>query len=1719
MPAPTEDDWGTAVDAVVNPQTPARANLIPDAGDSPDKAAKAIKLGTQVGVPPSIVHDDLSGWTDAVKQATDNQVVADNPALARHFANDPMAAKVSSDDVGPLSSFMDSAGSVLKHAASPLMFFENLLHGDPESIAAGLHGVAEGYETQNYNRAAAGYQSGLVGEDTLKGYEADIKQFPERTGQAGFQQEIGRFLGSVVSSAQVALPAAGAGFLVGNLPGAITGGTLGLSADMGVGASGSIYRRLDQDTNGNKISEGTKQVAAIAGGLATFGLAEYGGPAVGKMVGEAFTKAALEPAVHYATVQGMRAVTKAGLEGAALNGAMQLSSIVSEQFAKQFTGGHATVFNSPEERDNVLKEMTSAVISGALLFGTLRVFSLGGNVLVDKMWTDQSKLNKDNMDAAFEAGDATATKERSPEAATNALKEVDPHGTVSVPAEALAPHKNTFTYVPNLDAQLQFGFMTGGDVEIPAPDFVAKTPSETYKVLADDVRQGQVPTVNEAKEFGERTEPPAPTAGAEPVRPVWTGLGEQTALALDQQRKALWLDPIFKDGASFGMSEGDFAAYSKKLQDTQAAIAKEVFDAVSRAEKKVQSAEWKANETETARKVESDLSARPDLMADQYFRTGRGPDGEKTFPERLSKDAVDSLFTKDELVKMGVGGPASDALPRGMTSADGAHPDEMASLMGFKSGRAMIEALAKLETERRLGGETPAQQRARIFKEETDRRMGDKYGSLDSNVTDAALDALMSVKQIDIFHGEIQKIAEKIGERPMSKADLVSSVQAAFKELPGKKAADVEGFQRLVGKHGLATERALMKGDFAEAFKAKQRQVVNFQLAKEAMEFRKELGDKRDLFKDEPKPREVKEGLIGPKEPPAKTIRNPTLTQLIGKYARSKPPKVDPDFIDQIHGIMQRAGMVLKRKEDLGAATGMLGKAPLHDFIARQSDAGYELPIDPSLIDTGSSKLFKDMSVDEVRTFKDALTALDFVGTNIHNVEVAGEKLALSEAVKTFRANVDSLAQRELLRDPTIHGLGDAVANWGKKPIEKLKHAAYEWDAMNLKMEQLLDWTDKNDPQGVTNNVVTRPIQAAKHAELDLNTEYSAKIKELIDPEVFRHLNESVENTSLVDWYASAHSGERVLQDFTRREMISMALHTGSESNWAKLTAEFEYEGNKYSWARADVQAMLDQHMTKAEWDYVQGVWDIHDSLWPKVVENERNTVGVAPQKVESKGFDAAGGKYRGGYAPLNPDSRWLGPGEGFKRGIFNEGAFGQARPTRGYTERRTGAVYPLDLTFDRIPKSIRETIHDVTHREALINAAKFLDHTEVRRGIQNAFGPEYLNQVKPWLGYVANPGAAIQIGNAAMAGLDRVAGFVRQRLVRAQMLYRASTAIKHGTAMAIDTMGELNIAHPARALTSSLTHLYGNPLRSRERIQALFDESGELRNRMALQDRDIGAAMAKVQGKSGIWAWVIHHGGTATGLLDIMSAMPLYDAVKKDALANGKSLEDAIYIGEKAVRNAHGSHGAPDLSAIMRGNESQKLLTIAFGTFNHQYNRIRTAGRLFGESGRDLLAGDAIKAFSKFSRASMISFFYVGLMGAVEQIGKNTPEDKKESWAGWAAKSVGAQLLSTIPMVREVAGLIHYGKATDSTPMGQIANTMAQTYRDYFNKNPEKVHNGLRNAILTGGYLLGIPGTAQLGLTAQFLSDIEHHKQRADTPKEYLRGMAFGKSQPGRKP
>ena len=991
------------------------------------------------------------------------------------------------------------------------------------------------------------------------------------------------------------------------------------------------------------------------------------------------------------------------------------------------------------------------------------------------------------------------------------------------------------------------------------------------------------------------------------------------------------------------------------------------------------------------------------------------------------------------------GGEKVEALR--MTKKGGIDPDLAAEMFGFGSGQEMVRTLAD------------AQHPREVIEGLTDQRMLERYGDLSDPqaIERAAEAAIHNEARARFVATELKALAKAQGPARMI---AQAATEAADTAIAAKRVRDVRPTQYAVAEAKAAknADKALLGRDIVAAANEKRAQLLNNRLAKAAQVALEDVRKGVDYLK---------------------------------KFDKaSVRASIELDYREQIDALLDQYDL---RTSTSGKALDR--RQSLRDWYADQIERGYNPAIPDALMDNMAATHYKDMTIEQFRGLVDAVKSIEHLGRLKQRLQDGQEMREFTAVVADAQDAMGKLPQR---KPETNRGLSRVQEKWlgAKSMVRSL-------DASLLKMEQVFDWLDDHSSNGVFNRVVFRRIADAGVKEADLRKDVSDKLHALADAMPHQDLRAIVPAPELID----SRTGEP--SNFTKGQILAMALNTGNESNMAKMLA-----GER--WTEQGVWQVLHRSMTGDDWHFVQGVWDVVEGLWPEIEAMERRLGNSAPDKVVPRPISTPYGETRGGYYPVVYDPlRSFDVEQNRQRGgdkMF-ENNYQRATTPKGHTIARTeNYARPILLSMDVLPRHLGQVIHDIAYREAIIDADRFLADKRIREGIETTLGREYYQQLRPWLQAIANDKTYDAKG---LAFWDKAAHWARTSATLVGLGYRATTMLIHGATAASNSVGELG----AKWFASGIRDTLGSPDKMVAAKDFIFERSGEMRNRMNEVDRDVRDALREMELRSAggvekIADPVRRFAYYGISMLDMASALPTWMGAYNKAMTGGLGEQDAIYAADKAVRNAHGGGGAKDNAAAQRGPEFQKLFTTFYSFWNHFYNRQRDMARTAGAIPDKVRQGDYAGARRDFAMVLARSWFYFIipqlLHAALKPPAPN--QDKEQGWVAWAAEEIGLGAFSGIPVLRDIANSAVTGRDYQATPAVSIIQNAGRTGLDIEHavKGEPVSDKWLKHAITTSGYVFGLP-TGQPASTAQFLWDVGDGTQNPQDVADWYHGLMHG--------
>lgn len=998
-----------------------------------------------------------------------------------------------------------------------------------------------------------------------------------------------------------------------------------------------------------------------------------------------------------------------------------------------------------------------------------------------------------------------------------------------------------------------------------------------------------------------------------------------------------------------------------------------------------------------------------------------------------------------------------------MTGKKGIDPGVVADMFGFPDAASLVKAL------------TDSEHPSSVVEGMTDQRMLERHGEV-------ADPQAMARTADELVHNEVRARFVATEFKALKKAtgtpkDIAAAAkEAAANAIDARRIRDIAAGQYDAAETRSAkqAEQAMSKGDTAGAAAAKRDQILNIQLARAAREAQAYVGKSLEYLKkfDKPSTREA----------------------------------IDLEYRDQIDALLARADL---RK---GVTNTALDKREaLQAFVERMSAAGYKPQIPEHLLDEAEHWHYKDMPLTAFRGLVDSVKSIEHLGKMKSQMLDAKETRAIGDLANEVRDTAGKLPQQKV---ESNRGLTRINAAWiGTKAFGRSAQASM------LKIEQMIDWLDARNPNGVLNRVVFQRLSEAGVHEANLLT----KTKTGFDALVHDHLVDITREKKVYTADGLIDGKTGLPQRFTTKEMLMLAGNMGNESNAAKMA-----KGER--WDQAEVWAFLHKNMTPAHWDFVEGAGKLLESLWPEKLAMDRRLGNTSPEKIAPRPFADGQGKTRSGwYWPLMYDpARSQDVAErGARQGdTMFENIYARANTDTGRMNTRNESyARPLLLDLDALPRMIKDEIHDVSHREAIIDADRFLSHPTVRKAIVSALSQEHYDQIRPWLQSIANDGKTSTDGARGMEFFNTIAREARMRATMVGLGLRLTTAVVHGSTAALESVAELG----PRWMASGLAD-FANPGQWAANKDFVFERSGEMRNRMNEVDRDVRehlreidtALMDPTSGAVARGANVMRaHAYSLIAGLDMASALPTWMGAYKKGLnptergGLGYTETEAVQFADKTVRNAHGGTGIKDMARVQRGTEFQKLFTMFYTFWNHNINRIVDTAKLVASPEHRAM----LKEQNNWSTTQLASTvilrtlaYTFGVQALHSLINPPKKEDDSQHWATWAAKEFAASAFAGIPIARDLSAHFLTGKDYSVTPAASMVDAVGRTGQDTMNAltGKEVSDKWLKHTITTAGYAAALP-LGQPGSTAQFLWDVGGGRAHPTSAAEWWNGIVHG--------
>lgn len=901
--------------------------------------------------------------------------------------------------------------------------------------------------------------------------------------------------------------------------------------------------------------------------------------------------------------------------------------------------------------------------------------------------------------------------------------------------------------------------------------------------------------------------------------------------------------------------------------------------------------------------VEQEMLREQVYAADRFIRYGTHQADKLTNAQRKAMDSLAGGSTKlslDALKAMYGDGPAAQwrYLAKGKYGL--AATDGMhPDILATALGYKSGDALV-----RALLSATP-------FNEEldarTDQRMLEEHGELvDENAMRKAADAAVhNQARTRVLATELtalQRLAKAAGFSVTAAREYATRIidNAKVKDLRASKYSTAEA------RAAKDSEQLFKKGDRIGAAAAKFRQVLNHFAVIKAANAQNEIDAARRQF-----------------------------AKMFKKRADVAKGR-DADIVAAAQAILARYALAPANKDPGEYLSSVAQYAP--EFAADLASI---------IANTPDPKPWDRLTVAEFLAMRDAVLSLWTMAKRAKEIEVDGRRVSLDQAVADLfnEADIGDTDNRVGLTRDVIE-------------TDKVRMLAYGARAAMRRVESWVDMMDNGNPAGPFRRFLFTPLREAvdryRLAKRDVMQRYADLVKTIEAGLTFTTIDAPELGYQFTGGKAS---------------IIGAMLHTGNESNLQKLLrgrgwGEFREDGtlDTSKWA-AFMQRMTDEGViTRTDWEFVQGVWDLLEELKPLAQTAHHDMYGYYFDEVQASEIVTPFGRFRGGYFPAMADPASSASAMQFEDAdamLHGQNSFMLPTTGRGFTKARTAAARPLVMDLRATTQHIDKLLRFVHIEPRMKDTYRIVRHP-VFKDMADRINPQLINSMLlPWMQRTAQQITGQPGADFLSRHFGKLLNKLRTRTGLNMMVLNIVNALQQvtGFSMAAVKVGPGNLNGALWRYMQNSTELSAmidaksNFMQTRTSSQAM-----EISNEIELILNPTKLQTAK--------AFAERHGyflqQTLQNFIDRVVWLGAYDQATAQGLDDTTSVRQA----DAAVRQTQGSFNAEDISRVEAGSPLSRLFTMFYSYFNMQSNLLATEfAKAFKADG--LISGRALYVYA----------------------------------------------------------------------------------------------------------------------------------------------------------
>jgi len=910
----------------------------------------------------------------------------------------------------------------------------------------------------------------------------------------------------------------------------------------------------------------------------------------------------------------------------------------------------------------------------------------------------------------------------------------------------------------------------------------------------------------------------------------------------------------------------------------------------------------------------------------------------------------------------------------------GAQPDEVATLVGYPTGKDMLQAIASLPPAVKW-----VEQRAQALAEERDAAGAAELARLRKDV-ESGVQAYVEAR--------LAREWTELGRRAEPGSDVSELGRQVALEMLRQASRLIVERQRV----GTLSPAKVLGRERAAAVKVRNAaRTGNMDAARDW--FREQTlqaythGATLDAIKERDRFEKMASGLTE-------------------TAARARLGKASPSLRDAVDYLLGVFG--LGAETELTGETLQAAAAVLEESGGVPGDWLEALQV-PELQGSGD---WRNLSVANLRHLDAALRQL-LAEARFRNEVMVGERMADIEATEAA-----ALAEIESTL-PALRAPGSSTSDSTVDVAMSFLSASDGY--LTNPVDLIRDLTGDNIDSTLFKAIID-PMRRARDKKVDLLKKSVQPITDAIEamPEELKNrLSDAVDGNRLFPNHIEELQPPRMVH-----ELLVLALNVGNPGNLQRLT-----DGRRIT--VEEVARAIDT-LPDAALRWVQTVWDANESLKGEAFDLEERVTGIRPQGVERQPFRLPSGRVlEGGYVPAVYDVRasLLGQKQqDEKLAAAFDPHFVRAGTSHNHLKSRSKEVteHAISLDMHVVYRHLSQVAHDIAFRETIMSVGRLVLRPAMQKAFNKYLGDKKTRGIWRWLTDVgSNTGADVTVA-------DKLMSFARSEGSRILLGWKPSTAFGD---LANPFAAVASTPLKMKFLAMGIRDFGRAPFAARE---AALAASPWLRTMVDNTKQQFDLQVKKILKKDlpAPLRWYRDHAFWFMETVAVATTTPTWMGAVKQALAEGRTQEESVRFADDVLSQAWPSHSPVDQAAILRDKGVGGRLTVFYGYLSVAYRAQRRIIRpLFEREFLDATIGPQVKTVAGVSvrlLGFLTAYAALGelLMGRGPEEGDEDEEEPNNPllrWRNWYLRKLATAPVQALPFV-------DWARAIDAAVLGKRA-------------------------------------------------------------------------------